>query len=184
MARIIDSFKFEHAQWQDFLTKTRKELKQESFYNVMRWYIGATNVNYGLNQLAETFLLRAWVPAFVDEILLRTQDKDFVHYREGTFCAAGPKSRGIKFQASNYLDNLTKRYHYVVQGVGEFHRLEDGHEISYAPGTLIEFTKEDYDKVWINNYGTFTEQIVVCLGDKNQSKIPNWELFAATGAKS
>lgn len=183
MARIIDSYKFEHEQWQEFLNKTRKELKQGSFYNVMRWYIGATNVNYGLNQLAETFLLRAWIPAFVNEITSRLQDIDFVHYREGTFCASGPKSRGVRFRASNYLDTMTKRYHYVVQGTGEFYRLEDGHDISYTPGTLIEFTEEDYDKTWINNYSNFTEQVVICLGDKNLAAIPNWELFANNGKK-
>lgn len=179
MARIIDSFKFEHAQWQDFLTKTRKELKQESFYNVMRWYIGATNVNYGLNQLAETFLLRDWRTALVDAIVERSGDAEWSFYREGTFCASGVKAVGIPFTATNFMDGVCRRFHYVVQGTGEFVCVSNPSlSVAYKPGDVLVFDQADYSKQWKNVYEKFTEQVVVCLGKQSERGIKNWELFS------
>lgn len=180
MAQVISEFRFEHPQWQEFLTKTREELRNDSFYNVMRWYIGSVNINYALGQLTETLLMRDWLQAFIQKVVEQHGDQTWTHFREGTFCASGKKASGVPFVMTNFMDGVCQRYHYVVRGSGTFTCVDDPTKsVSYKPGSLLCFDAGDYDKKWCNTYDRVTEQVVLCLGRPQDASIKNWELFSA-----
>jgi hypothetical protein len=183
MARIIGNFKFEHPQWLEFITRSRKEVPTQRFFNQLRWYTGSTNVNFGVGQLAEEFLLRDWIAVMRDRIVELSQEPEWKIIREATYCANGVGSRGVAFRASNYLDSITRRYHYVVSGQGRFTNCADGGQLDYAVGDVILFEQQDYGVDWTNNYQKSTEHIVFCLGHLSSRHIHNWDLFAQAHTK-
>jgi len=176
MARVIGNFKFEHPQWVEFITRSRNEIPKQKFFNQMRWYAGATNVNFGVGQLSEEFLLRDWVAVMRDRIVALTAEPDWDVIRESTYCACGIGAKNIPFKASNYLDAITRRYHYVVSGQGQFR--SEAQIVGYQAGDVLAFDAQDYDKEWTNSYPKSTEQMVFCLGHKDSKDIHNWDLFA------